>query len=180
MTTDREAEDTPCLPPTSPAQITAADPPNKQAAHGDNVSPRVAEPVFIVGEGLVTPILENAHSFQLPEIEASINSNVSLPLNWAWNGKDWTITERPGSAHTRQFYLRVKDTKGKWRYASAPSLSVAEYNRRFTSKKSAADKLHKVTRKRDYEKFTKFCFETWRAQALRTDYTLDRSSASDS
>jgi hypothetical protein len=97
---------------------------------------------------------------------------------WAWDGRNWTISERPGSQRTRQFYLRVKDTAGKWRYAASTSLSFAEYNRRFTNKKFVVDRVYKATRKQAYEKFKEFCFETWRAQALRPDLTVDGSSAS--
>jgi hypothetical protein len=129
-------------------------------------SPRVAERVSEI------------HSFQLPESEAPIAQNEGP--DWTWDGENWTVYDRVGSARTRQFYLRIKTTTGKWRYASATSLSFAEYNRRFTSKKFVVDKVHKVTRKKDHEKFKEFCFEAWRAQAIRTNFTAYRSASGDS
>jgi hypothetical protein len=125
-----------------------------------------SEPDFAVSEVI---------TFQLGERESS---PISEGQGWTWDGENWTISERPGSQRTRQFYLRVKDTAGKWRYGASTSLSFGEYNRRFTSKKFITDRLHKPTRKQSYEKFKEFCFETWRAQALRPDLTADRSSAS--
>jgi len=117
-------------------------------------------------------------TFQLKESEPTHGGEERTDAHdWTWDGHNWTISERPGSQRTRQFYLRVKDTAGKWRYAAATSLSFAEYNRRFTNKKFVVDKLHKATRKQAYEKFKEFCFETWRAQAIRTDLAPDRSTA---
>jgi hypothetical protein len=149
-----------------PAQI-EQDPPIETATRSE--LPRVAEPVF-----------ETTHRFQLPEIETMTNLPESQAQDWQWNGKDWSVTERPGSTYTVQFFLRVKDTNGRWRYAAAPSLSFAEYNRRFTGKKFVANKKYKPTRIKDYEKFEEFCFETWKAQTIRTYLPFDRSATSDS
>jgi hypothetical protein len=115
--------------------------------------------------------------FQIPQAELTTGYPMS---DWTWDGKNWTVYDRVGSTRTRQFYLRVKDTTGAWKYASSTSLSFAEYNRRFTNKKFVTDKLHKPTRIKDYEKFKEFCFEAWRAQAIRTDHPSNRSAAGDS
>jgi hypothetical protein len=123
------------------------------------------------------PVSEVVH-FQIPE------SDVEPPPQndkaWIWNGADWSVTDKPGSRYTQQFILRVKGTDGKWHYANATGVSFAEFNRRFTNKKFVADKLHGVTRKKDYEKFKEFCFETWKAQAIRSDLTPHGSAAGNS
>jgi hypothetical protein len=150
-------EPTPVQPPAQEEPSTKTD----NLSDIDTESSGQSAPDFGVSE-IIT--------FQLSEREpAPREEQWTDAPGWTWDGRNWTISERPGSQRTRQFYLRVKDTSGKWRYAAATSLSFAEYNRRFTNKKFVADRLHKATRKQAYEKFKEFCFETWRAQTIRTD-----------
>jgi len=118
-------------------------------------------------------------TFQLTESEAAQDATASAK-SWTWDGVNWTVSHKPGSTYTAQFILRVKGTDGRWHYASATGLSLAEFNRRFTNQKFVADKLHKVTRKQSYEKFKELCFETWKAQAVRTDLAFNRFAAGDS
>jgi hypothetical protein len=148
---DRSAESGPSALPIATAQ---EQPPQQQPATREDV-PRVAMRVSDV-----------VH-FQIPESE--VEPPPPQDKGWVWNGVDWSVTDKPGSTYTQQFILRVKGTDGKWHYASATGVSFAEYNRRFTNKKFVADKLHKPTRKKDYEKFKEFCFETWKAQTIRSN-----------
>jgi hypothetical protein len=135
----------------------------------------------------ITPSGQSAPDFGVSEIITFQLAEREMPdregqrpdgKGWTWDGEHWNVSDIPGSQYTRQFRLRVKDTDAKWRYAASTSLSFAEYNRRFSKKKFAADKLHKPTKTQAYEKFKEFCFETWRAQTIRTDLAPNRPAAS--
>jgi hypothetical protein len=88
---------------------------------------------------------------------------------WVWNGKDWSVTETPGSAYTRKFVLRLKATDGKYHYALSCSLNLEEFNRRFAGRRSVTDRRLKPVRENDYDKFKTFIFEAWYAEAIRAD-----------
>ena len=109
------------------------------------------------------------------EIEPARDNNQSK--GWTWNGETWSVTDRPGSTRTQQFVLRVRGDDGKYHYASSCCLSYREYNRRFAGRREVADKKLKVTRERDYERFKNFVFETWKAEAIRTNFAGARFAA---
>jgi hypothetical protein len=123
-------------------------------------------------------LLKPELSFETPASDETTQSKDSKA--WTWDGATWSVTDRPGSTRTQQFVLRVKGDDGKYHYASSCCVSYREYNRRFAGRRDVADKKLKVTRERDYEHFKNFVFETWKAEAIRTNFAGARFAARDS
>ena len=101
--------------------------------------------------------------------EGSDENEPATDDSWTWNGKDWNVSETPGSTRTRKFVLRLKCTDGKYHYARSCSLNFEEFNRRFAGRRGVTGRRLKPVRENDYDKFKTFIFEAWRAEALRTD-----------
>ncbi|MCI0388433.1 MAG: hypothetical protein MOB07_06665 [Acidobacteria bacterium] len=99
----------------------------------------------------------------------TINDTTTSEHSWVWNGKDWSVTDTPGSSYTRKIVLRLKGTDGKYHYARSCSLNFEEFNRRFAGRRGVTDKCLKPVRKKDYDKFKTLIFEAWRSEALRTN-----------
>jgi hypothetical protein len=154
-------EPRPAPPPAQPEQQTIEKPPEPSGQRAPDFG--VSGTKFrLVKSEWIEPEEDETESQKSP---------FSDDYGWVWNGKDWSVTETPGSSYTRKFVLRLKDMEGKYHYARSCSLNLEEYNRRFAGRRGVADRRLKPVRKSHYDKFKTFVFEAWRSEALRTHST---------